>query len=709
MFSSAPSPQKLGRTEEELNRDTSDPDESASGPALGCCLKLSPGGGEAEGNTSYWSQPASKSLSPPSPFLLPSPLSSCCGARKHGEQREERASRPGKSRIPGRDHRRYYHEYWRTEFLMDFEPQRHGMICMVCGSSLATLKLSTIKRHIRQKHPDSLLWSQADKEVIRSGWEAHLSLEGGCGAGGAGPGSAEVLDWKPHLYDPKGSPQRGAGEGGRGAQSRGAPGSGVRTLERYLNEALHSWLRQEFLMEYHAEASRLVCMVCGNELPSLHLEDIKRHLLDVHPNSLIYTPEEKHSILRIWGERSALYRGITAVDVSPLNSSEISIKSEPETDGETECDRNDLPREHDSEALSSPLEKRPRSRDPAWKITPSSPFRKRHRLPAKTPSPCYQERWRLDYMVTYIWQSGSLVCMVCGQPLPALRLGAIKKHIQHSHPESASLGLPDRKALAEAWSKGEGAETMGAESCSPTPEDPLHAPLQLSDPQRTLVPFGSGSVKEERHLVDTVTAASPVETSLGSSQQEPGAPEGLQDRPGPLSVAGAEHPLSVPLQLHGPLQLSDPQRTLVPFGSGSVKEERHPVDTVTAASPVETSLGSSQQEPGAPEGLQDRPGPRRSHYPGKDQRRNYQVRWKLEYLMDYDCRRHGLVCMVCGGALATLKVSTIKRHIQQMHPHSLQLGPQEKQDILQGYSRSGQRSLHSQDCFSTADRGKTGV
>ncbi|MGH0138767.1 UNVERIFIED_CONTAM: hypothetical protein FKN15_015864 [Acipenser sinensis] len=374
---------RQAKQEEELNRDTSDPDESASGPALGCCLKLSPGGGEAEGKTSYWSQPASKSLSPPSPFLLPSPLSSCCGARKHGEQREERASRPGKSRIPGRDHRRYYHEYWRTEFLMDFEPQRHGMICMVCGSSLATLKLSTIKRHIRQKHPDSLLWSQADKEVIRSGWEAHLSLEGGCGAG--------------------------------------------------------------------------------------------------------------------------------AVDVSPLNSSEISIKSEPETDGETECDRNDLPREHDSEALSSPLEKRPRSRDPAWKITPSSPFRKRHRLPAKTPSPCYQERWRLDYMVTYIWQSGSLVCMVCGQPLPALRLGAIKKHIQHSHPESASLGLPDRKALAEAWSKGEGAETMGAESCSPTPEHPLsvplqlHAPLQLSDPQRTLVPFGSGSVKEERHPVDTIS------------------------------------------------------------------------------------------------------------------------------------------------------------------------------------------------------------
>ena len=78
---------------------------------------------------------------------------------------------------------------------MDFDPQRHGMICMVCGSSLATLKLSTIKRHIRQKHPDSLLWSAADKEVIRSGWESHLNLEGGpgvfCSPRGEGPQPSE--------------------------------------------------------------------------------------------------------------------------------------------------------------------------------------------------------------------------------------------------------------------------------------------------------------------------------------------------------------------------------------------------------------------------------------------------------------------------------------------------------------------------------------
>lgn len=121
--------------------------------------------------TSYWSV----SENTESPFLLspvPGPSRSQTSPAKSG-----RASRTGHSRIPGRDHRRYYHEHWRTEYLMDFDSKRNGMICMVCGSSLATLKLSTIKRHIRQKHPDSLLWSASDKEVIRSGWESHLSLE----------------------------------------------------------------------------------------------------------------------------------------------------------------------------------------------------------------------------------------------------------------------------------------------------------------------------------------------------------------------------------------------------------------------------------------------------------------------------------------------------------------------------------------------------
>lgn len=79
-------------------------------------------------------------------------------------------------------------------------------------------------------------------------------------------------------------------------------GPSARTLERYLNDSLHAWFRQEFLMEYEAEASRLLCMVCGGELPSLHLDHIKSHVLDTHPNSLVYSSEEKHCILQAWAQ-----------------------------------------------------------------------------------------------------------------------------------------------------------------------------------------------------------------------------------------------------------------------------------------------------------------------------------------------------------------------------------------------------------------------
>lgn len=97
---------------------------------------------------------------------------------------------------------------------------------------------------------------------------------------------------------------------------------------------------------------------------------------------------------------------------------------------------------------------------------------------------------------------------------------------------------------------------------------------------------------------------------------------------------------------------------------------------------------------------------RYSHYPGKDQRRNYQVRWRMEYLMDYDCRRHGLICMVCAATLATLKVSTIKRHIHQVHPHSLKYNTEEKQQVLLSYNQTALQLTHSDDCFLSQDHGQ---
>lgn len=91
------------------------------------------------------------------------------------------------------------------------------------------------------------------------------------------------------------------------------PGPSARTLERYLNDSLHAWFRQEFLMEYEAEASRLLCMVCGGELPSLHLDHIKSHVLDTHPNSLVYSSEEKHCILQAWAQSHGKNRKHTTI------------------------------------------------------------------------------------------------------------------------------------------------------------------------------------------------------------------------------------------------------------------------------------------------------------------------------------------------------------------------------------------------------------
>uniref|UniRef100_A0A4W3ISW6 SPIN-DOC-like zinc-finger domain-containing protein n=1 Tax=Callorhinchus milii TaxID=7868 RepID=A0A4W3ISW6_CALMI len=71
----------------------------------------------------------------------------------------------------------------------------------------------------------------------------------------------------------------------------------------------------------------------------------------------------------------------------------------------------------------------------------------------------------------------------------------------------------------------------------------------------------------------------------------------------------------------------------------------------------------------------------------RDHKRNYQARWRGEYLMAYDGVNHGLLCMVCGSTLATMKLSTIKRHIHQRHPHSLRLDPADKRNVLEAWSR----------------------
>uniref|UniRef100_A0A673JHL0 Si:dkey-106g10.7 n=1 Tax=Sinocyclocheilus rhinocerous TaxID=307959 RepID=A0A673JHL0_9TELE len=514
-------------------------------------------------STSYWCV----SENADSPFLLspiPGPSTKDPPPSKH---------------TPGRDHRRYYHEYWRSEYLMDFDPQRQGMICMVCGSSLATLKLSTIKRHINQKHPYSLLWTESDKDVIRSGWESHLNRENSqslCPDPDVPPESQEILDVNRHSTGLRVTPSPPA------SSVQELPGPTAQVMERYLNDSLHAWFRQEFLMEYQADEGHLVCMVCSCLLPSLHLDHIKSHVLDLHPNSLLYSAEEKHSILQTWAKT----HGEESHTLQPQIKSEQHAK-EINIDGSASF----IPLNVDpiQENLMNYTRGDENPPDTGQRSQPLPYYPRKRRLKYGSPW-----RLRLDYLVAYGPPENPLCyCMVCSEHLPVPRVSNFRKHIQECHPETSSLSRSER------------------------------------------------DFKNNNVTLSFLLFATEVPQS------------------GPVTTNAA-----------GDTQVSPVKST----EQGGETEDNN-----------STNITPSTQMPG-----------RHRHYPGKDQRRNYQARWKMDFLMDYDCRKHGLICMVCGATLATLKVSTIKRHILQVHPHSLDYNPEERQLVLLCYNQISAH-FHSDD------------
>ncbi|XP_063172982.1 zinc finger translocation-associated protein [Candoia aspera] len=523
------------------------------------------------------------------------PVALLAGGRKYSDHCEARASRPGKSRIPGRDHRRYYHEHWRAEYLMDFNAARHGMICMVCGSSLATLKLSTIKRHIRQKHPYSLAWSAHEKEVIMNSWDAHLGLEvetdgtrdsaKRSGASPADHGELLLDGGRRRRHGPGPLPSRGGRRPSSLALKSSSEGES-QSLEQYLKQSLQSWFQCEFLMDYDPQGNRLFCMMCGSSLPSLNLDDIKRHVMDAHPTSLGFSPAEKGAILEAWNSRALVLAaegrnaGGTAAETGTSTQRDLNVKeldSSASPDHPTAEDGIDEAGPWDSEESS-----------------PRAPARGRdHRR-------YFQEHWRVEYLMDYNGVRHGLVCMVCGSTLATLKMSTIKRHIQQKHPDSTQLSHQVKALIVQEWSQ-KVARLADAEDSQPETD----AEVDQAESQRVYKPPASPKEPPE---------------DLATAKREEDAP--AADR----------------------LALSQP------------------------------SPGAASLSTGTPS--------RRS------QRRNYQPRWRVQYLMDYDEQKHGLICMVCGGTLATLKVSTIKRHILQVHRFSLEYTELEKQTILDAYGEN---------------------
>lgn len=81
----------------------------------------------------------------------------------------------GRLQCKVKDPRKYQHDRWKLEFLMDYTPAKDGLICMVCGATLMNPKISTVKMHIQQKHPDTTYLSDQEKAVVMEEWEQKMA------------------------------------------------------------------------------------------------------------------------------------------------------------------------------------------------------------------------------------------------------------------------------------------------------------------------------------------------------------------------------------------------------------------------------------------------------------------------------------------------------------------------------------------------------
>ncbi|XP_029470547.1 uncharacterized protein C11orf95 homolog [Rhinatrema bivittatum] len=748
---------------------------------------------------SWSSQDSSSSLGPSGEggLLLLQPATGW----RHGDHCEDRASRPGKSRIPGRDHRRYYHSHWRMEHLMDFDSRCHGMICMVCGSSLATLKLSTIKRHIRQKHPYSVNWSVKEKEVIINCWDAHLSMEA------PAPGSKETeviadgLHGGPDLFELPGVRRRRRRLppiAKRLRQSKGP--QDTKNLEQYLNESLQSWFRVEFLMDYDSQKNKLFCMLCGNVLPTLSLDDIKQHVLEAHPTSLNFSEEEKCCILGAWNTKMMLEEvqraeqqqqqqpppqeqeqeqhavegqeppSILAVykveNPAPASPSAVAPAPDPQEPNDAELETSMVKLEKEEEPLCSTpemaasegltnMQEGPEGLH--WDgVEDMDTGLGKGRGRGRDHRRYYQERWRMEYLMDYNCLRHGLVCMVCGSSLATLKMSTIKRHIQQKHPDSSFLSEQEKSIIVQEWNHkiaqllGMGAvlpESFIAENgiqvepiaAVATPDPPVAPP---SAQETAPAPPPRSCHAGWEHGVDLTS----WEMSLGGrrsrgrgqrrSFQERWRTEHLVDqnhsRNGLVCmVCGVDLPAMKLSVIKTHVQESHPDSALlsaqekaavmekwnnklaqidVPDSEPPSAEIEMEVDSQGTLQPVPENSRKQKSPPAPAPPPHQPPVPQESEVlaasgstPFRSQRRNYQLRWRGEYMMDYDCRRHGLICMVCGGTLATLKISTIKRHILQVHPHSIEFGTAEKQRVLEAYSEMALHYIHTEECFRQAE------
>ncbi|XP_072887563.1 zinc finger translocation-associated protein-like isoform X2 [Hemitrygon akajei] len=576
--------------------------------------------------------------------------------------------------------KRYYQERWRSEYLMEYDGLRHGLVCMVCGSSLATLKLSTIKRHILQKHQASLSLTPRQKAVVMATWAEHPLNQSrrDVGRQGAGPDGLHQPYGQSQVDEqeavPPGGYQTQAGlDQSQIEMPKAAPGlAGVPPMaNRFLQEEAGQiqqlqigepiCLMNQLDIGFHESAEAAVHF----NRPHFNQSEFEMLKLEVEPAARFL---QSHG--RFHRTESSQTLSQSQIPVEPRRAEPAPPPGSPPRSGPTE---------------PGPLVKA--EAPPALRPPPStdSAAGRGGRRARRS----FQSRWRAEHLMDYDPQRRRLLCMVCGQSLAVLSLGSIRRHVLSSHPHSLHLNRAEKENILEAW--GEQGRPQEPDP-QPEPEPPTPAAPARCYQERWRSEHLMDYDPVRRRLLCMVCGKSLAALTLGSIRRHV-----LRSHPHSLHFSPAA------------------REDILQAWSKTVSQQR--TRTVSAPEPAQPSPPGPQQQAAAVESAgrdlgdlgerlevgvptpveievyvdepESRPASQRRK-PGRDHRRNYQERWRLEYLMDYDRWRHGLVCMVCGATLATLKLSTIKRHILQRHQASLGYSLTQKVLLAQEWDRKMQ-------------------
>ncbi|XP_053545221.1 zinc finger translocation-associated protein [Bombina bombina] len=639
---------------------------------------------------------------------------------------EERASRPGSSRIPGKDHRRYYHSHWRMEYLMDFNARCHSMICMVCGSSLATLKLSTIKRHIRQKHPYSLQWTPCEKEVIIGSWDAHLFVDAQSIAGASGEDS--VADDSFSTPSSKKKRRRlppvtkGAWRPFLGPEPPQPLPLDTCVLEQYMNESLQQWLRLEFLMDYDYQTNQLHCMTCATLLPSPNLTDMKSHILETHPTSIQFSSSQKSSIIEAWinrgkiteeeieeeddddddeededlirvgleksspkhqnsdGFKTGLVKDVNEgslnlIDVlkeaAQLKAGEVQILDEVEKTKNVQKLYDEKKKISEAQGLDEDKQKVIISQK---LVEGNLKLIEAHRLEEKRLKQIEVKMLDGEKLKTIEAQrlAEEKLKMRKAQKLEEERLKLFKKAEEKKKMEDLKkLNETRQKAeqvqrLEETQKKNQSLIVETEEKMQSEPEKkqkileaekfPTLQVQQIDAKGRAMMNIGLPVIKVEAPQPILITQLSVIPETSIQPLPTPSASissSSLCESPKSWRVIAPRNSISTDSKTINQANLS-PNAVCWPSG----------VDPVL----WEVSLWRGNNVPLTHSNI-------------------YQMHWRTDYLMDYNGLRGCLVCMFCCSAMTVLKVSSIKRHILQKHPHTAQLTSEEKEAVIREWEK----------------------